>query len=162
MKPASQAVHEETHEGLLRQVADWDIPGNIFFHVFHKPPALGLHSDDAGESRERVGGAGPASPREQPAGAGVGLGDQDRSGKSSLREINDVVQEYGQVTRPSPHQHGHLTEPSTHLSKGAATGPETTVEVGQPDVRRSVRQRAQIIPYQAGHNGIEPRLDSKS
>ena len=78
------------------------------------------------------------------------MGDQDRSGRSSLREINDVVQEYGQVTRTSP-----------HLSKGAAPSPETNIEVGLQDVRRSVRQRAQVIPFQAGQGGMESKLDTR-
>ena len=34
MKPASQAFHEETCEKLMRQVADWDIPGNIVHQAF--------------------------------------------------------------------------------------------------------------------------------
>ena len=131
----------------MRQVADWAIPGNILHQAFHKPPALSLHAADSGGSNVRAGGSRPVSDREQPAGAGVVLESQDRSGSRSASQIvNDVVREYGQLTGPSPHQDGQLREPSPHLSTGAAPGLEKAVEVGQPDVRRSSRQRSNILP----------------
>jgi len=134
----------------MRQVADWDTPGNILYSAFHKPPALALHSADAGESREPVGGAGLASPREQPAGARGDSEGLDRSGRITLRDSNDLVQDYGLVTRTSP-----------HVSKGAAPSPESTIEVGPQNVRRSVRQKAQVIPFQAGQGGLESKLDTR-
>ena len=88
---------------------------------------------------------------------------QDRLENRSASQIdNDVVQEYGQLTGPSPHQDGQLREPSPHLSNGAAPGPEKAVEVGQPDVRRSSRQRSNILPHQAGTGGMEQRSDRNS
>ena len=163
MKPASQALHEETCEKLMRQVADWDIPGNIVHQAFHKPPALSLHAADSGGSNVRAGGSQPVSDRGQPAGAGVVLESQDRSGSRRASQLdNDVVQEYGQLTGPSPHQDGQLREPSPHLSNGAPPGLEKAVEVGQPDVRRSSRQRSHILPYQAGTGGMEPKSDKNS
>ena len=158
MKPASKAVHEEVCERTMRQVADWDTPGNILYSAFHKPPALGLHSADAGESREPVGGAGLASPREQPAGARGDSEGQDRSGRTTFRDSNDLVQEYGLVTRTSP-----------HVSKGAAPSPESTIEVGPQNVRRSVRQKAQVIFFsgrtggfgiKVGHQGVNGLFQS--
>ena len=155
MKPASQALHEETCEKLMRQVSDWNIPGNILHQVFHEPPPLS-HYADSGGSNGGAGGSRPVSAREQPAGAGVVLESQDRSVHRSASQINtDVVQEYGQLTRPSPHRDGHLREPSPHLNNGAPPGLEKVVEVGLPDVRRSVRQRFNILPYQAGSGGME-------
>ena len=144
----------------VRQIADWDIPGNSLYQAFHKPPALSLHAADAGESSGRAGGAGPVSDRAQPAGAGVVLESQDRSeSRSASQIVNDVVQEYGQLTGPSPHQDGQLREPSPHQSNGAPLSLEQAVEVGQPDVRRSSRQRSNILPYQAGTGGMEPKSD---
>ena len=163
MKPASQAFHEETCEKLMRQVADWDIPGNIVHQAFHKPPALSLHAADSGGSNVRAGGSRPVSDRGQPAGAGVVLESQDRLENRSASQIDNlVVQEYGQLTGPSPHQDGQLREPSPHQSNGAPPSLEQAVEVGLPEVRRSSRQRSNILPYQAGSGGMEPKSDKNS
>ena len=155
MKPAIQALHEETCGNLLRQVADWDIPGNILHQAFHKPPALSLHADSGGR-KGRAGGSRPVSDRGQPAGAGVVLESQDRLETRSASQLdNNVVQEYRQLTEPSPHPDGVLGEPSPHKNYGAPPGLEKAVEVGQPDVRRSGRQRSNVVPYQAGSAGLE-------
>ena len=77
-------------------------------------------------------------------------------------QIDNLVVENGQLTGPSPHQDGQLREPSPHLSNGAPPGLEQAVEVGQPDVRRSSRQRPNMLHYQAGTGGMEPKSDKHS
>ena len=115
---------------------------------------LSLHADSGG-SNGGAGGSRPVSAREQPAGAGGVLESQDRSVHRSASQINtDVVQD-GHLTGPSPHRDGHLREPSPHLNNGAPPSLEKGVEVGLSDVRRSVRQRSNVLPYQAGSGGIE-------
>ena len=57
MKPnegPSQAVYEDTCERMMRQVVDWDYPGNIFRKAMHKHPALGIHAADSGGSNVRA------------------------------------------------------------------------------------------------------------
>ena len=128
-----------------------------------KPPALITHTADTGGSSAQAEGGQPVSDRGQPAGAGVALESQDRLENRSASQIDNLlVQEYGQLTGPSPHQDGQLREPSPHLSNGAPPGLEQAVEVGQPDVRRSSRQRSNILPYQAGTGGMEPKSDRNS
>ena len=140
----------------MRQVADWDIPGNILYEAFHKSPAKVPNSADVGERGEPVEGLpvpGPSSPRGQLAGARSDSGSHNRSGSITLRDSNvsnGVMQDYGLVTRPSP-----------QANKETAPGPELVKEVGPQIVRKSVRQRAQVIPFQAGQSGMEPKLDSK-
>ena len=147
----------------MRQVADWDYPGNIVRQAFHEPPALSLHAADSGGSNVRAGGGQPVSVRGQPAGAGAVLDSQDRLENRSASQIDNlVVQEYGRLRGPSPHQDGQLREPSPHLSNGAPPSLEQAVEVGLPDVRRSNRQRSNILPYQAGTGGMEPKSDKNS
>ena len=156
MKPASKAVHEEVCERTMRQVADWDIPGNILYEAFHKSPAKVPNSADVGERGEPVEGLpvpGPSSPRGQPAGARSDSGSHNRSGSITLRDSNGsngVMQDYGLVTRPSP-----------QVNKETAPGPQLVKEVGPQIVRQSVRQKAQVIPFQAGQSGMEPKLDTR-
>ena len=141
-----------TVEKLMRQVADWDYPGNIVRQAFHKPPALSPHAADSGGSNVRAGGGQPVSVRGQPAGAGVVLESQDRLENRSASQIDNlVVQVDGQLREPSPHQ-----------SNGAPPSLEQAVEVGLPEVRRSSRQRSNISPYQAGTGGMEPKSDKNS
>ena len=65
------------------------------------------------------------------------------------------MQEYGQLTGPSPHPDGVLGEPSPHKNNEAPPGLEKAVEVGLPNVRRSGRQRSNVVPYQAGSAGLK-------
>ena len=147
----------------MEQVADWDYPGNIVRSALRKPPALSTHAADTGGSSARAEGGQPVSDRGQPAGAGVVLGRQDRLENRSASQIDNlVVQEYGQLRGPSPHQDGQLREPSPHQSNGAPPSLEQAVEVGLPEVRRSSRQRSHILPYQAGTGGMEPKSDKNS
>ena len=133
----------------MRQVADWDYPGNIVRQAFHKPPALSPHAADSGGSNVRAGGGQPVSVRGQPARAGVVLESQDRLENRSASQIDNlVVQVDGQLREPSPHQ-----------SNGAPPSLEQAVEVGLPEVRRSIRQRSNISPYQARTGGMESRSD---
>ena len=156
MKPASRALHEEVCERTMRQVADWDIPGNILYEAFHKSPAKVPNSADVGERGEPVEGLpvpGPSSPRGQPAGARSDSGSHNRSGSITLRDSNGsngVMQDYGLVTRPSP-----------QVNKETAPGPQLVKEVGPQIVRQSVRQKAQVIPFQAGQSGMELKLDTR-
>ena len=56
---------------------------------------------------------------------------------------------------PSPHQvDGVQGGPSPHLGQ--------SVEVGLPQVRRSIRQRSQLSPYQAGSSGMKGQSDKIS
>ena len=104
----SQAVYEDTFEKLMRQVVDWDYPGNILRQALHKLPALGTHAADSGESNVRAGAGQPGQPvsvREQPAGAGAVLEGQDRlENRSASQKNNLVVQVDGQLGEPSPQQ----------------------------------------------------------
>ena len=156
MKPASRAFHKEVCERTLRQVADWDIPGNILYEAFHKSPAKVPNSADVGERGEPVEGLpvpGPSSPRGQPAGVRSDSGSHNRSGSITLRDSNGsngVMQDYGLVTRPSP-----------QVDKETAPGPQLVKEVGPQIVRKSVRQKAQVIPFQAGQSGMDSKLDTR-
>ena len=155
MKPAGRAIHEDVGEGLLRQVADWDIPGNILYEAFHKSPAKVPNSADVGERGEPGLGLpvpGHSSPREQPAGVRSDSG-HNRSGSITLQDgngSNEVMQDYGLVTRTS-----------RQVDRGTVSGPQSVKEVGPQSVRKSVRQKAHVIPFQAGDSGMESRLDTR-
>ena len=77
---------------------------------------------------------------------------QDRLENRSASQIDNLVVQVD----------GQLREPSPHLSNGAPPSLEQAVEVGPPDVRRSNRQRSNILPYQAGTGGMEPKSDRNS
>ena len=140
----------------MEQVADWDYPGNIVRSALRKPPALSTHAADSGGSSARAEGGQPVSDRGQPAGAGVVLGRQDRlENRSASQKDNLVVQVDGQLNEPSPHQ-------SNGVPPGPSPSLEQAVEVGRPEVRRSVRQRSNISPCQAGTLGMESRSDKNS
>ena len=133
MKPASQAFHDQTCEKLMQQVANWDYPGNIL-SVLRKPSALGTHVADSGGSNARA-----------ESGQHISASQTDKS----------VVQVDGQLREPSPQQSdGAPPRPSPSL--------EQAVEVGLPGVRRSIRQRSHISPYQAGTGGMEGSSDKSS
>ena len=128
----------------------------IFYQAFHKSPAKVPHSADVGERREPVEALpvpGLASPREQPAGARSDSGSHNRSGSVTLRDSNGsngVMQDYGLVTRPTP-----------QANKETAPGPQLVKELGPQIVCKSVGQRAQVIPFQAGQWGMESKLDTR-
>ena len=148
----SQAVYEDTCEKLMRQVVEWDYPGNVLRQALHKSQALGTHVADSGGSNVRAGAGQPVSVREQTAGAGVVLEGQDRlENRSASQKNNLVVQVDGQLGKPSPQQsYAVPPRPSPSLELG--------VEVGLPEVRRSGRQRSHCSPYQAASGGME-KLD---
>ena len=138
----------------MKQVADWDYPGNVVRQAFHKPPAPALvpHVADSGQSCGRAGAGQPgqpASPRVQPAGAGAVLGVQDRLGSRSASQGNNLVVQDSVG--------GQLVEPSPNLS---GPSPSAIVEVGPQEIRRSGRQCSQIYPYQAGAGGMK-KSDNK-
>ena len=128
---------------MMKQVADWDYPGNIVRQALHKPPApaLAIHVADSGRSSVRAGAGQPgqpASPRVQPAGAGAVLEVQDRLESRSASQGNNIlVQEQvdGQLAKQSPHLSG-LSPRTDHV-----------LEVGPQEIRRSGRQRSQFYPY---------------
>ena len=125
--------------------------------ALHKPPALSTHAaHSAGSSARPEGGQPGSAVSGQPAGAGAGvvLDRQDRLvGKSASQLDNLAMQEDAQLAEPSP-SNGASPEPSPSLEKA--------VEVGRPEIRRSVRTRGHISPYQAGTSGMESRSDRNS
>ena len=145
----SQAFYEDVCDNMMKQVADWDYPGNVVRQAFHKPPAPALvpHVADSGQSCGQAGAVQPvqsASPRVQPAGAGAVLEVQDRLASRGVSQGNNlVVQDSvgGQLVKLPP----NLLGPS----------PSAIVEVGPVEIRRSGRQRSQMYPYQAGAGGME-------
>ena len=157
MKPnegPSQAFYEDVCDNIMKQVADWDYPGNVVRQAFHKPPAPALvpHVADSGQSCGRAGAGQPdqpASPRVQPAGAGAVLEVQDRLASRSASQGNNLVVQDSVG--------GQLVEPSPNLS---GPSPRAIVEVGPQEIRTSGRQRSQIYAYQAGAGGME-KLDNK-
>ena len=58
----SQAFYEDTCDKMMRQVTDWDYPGNIVRQALHKPPALATHVADSGQSNVRAGAGQPGQP----------------------------------------------------------------------------------------------------
>ena len=60
------------------------------------------------------------------------------------------MQDYGLVTRTSP-----------QVDRGTAPGPQSVKEVGPQFVCKSVQQKAQVIPFQAGDSGMESKLDTR-
>ena len=157
MKPnegPSQAFYEDVCDNIMKQVADWDYPGNVVRQAFHKPPAPALvpHVADSGQSCGRAGAGQPdqpASPRVQPAGAGAVLEVQDRLASRSASQGNNLVVQDSVG--------GQLVEPSPNLS---GPSPRAIVEVGPQEIRTSGRQRSQIYAYQAGAGGME-KSDNK-
>ena len=157
MKPnegPSQAFYEDVCDNIMKQVADWDYPGNVVKQAFHKPPAPALvpHVADSGQSCGRAGAGQPdqpASPRVQHAGAGAVLEVQDRLASRSASQGNNLVVQDSVG--------GQLVEPSPNLS---GPSPRAIVEVGPQEIRTSGRQRSQIYAYQAGAGGME-KSDNK-
>ena len=151
----SKAFYDQTCEQLMQQVANMDTPGNIL-RVLRKPSALSTHVADSGGSKARAESGQPVSVSDQPVGAGVVLGGQGRLDIRSVSQTDkSVVQVDGQLREPSPQQ-------SDGAPPGSSPSLGQSVEVGLPEVRRSIRQRSQISPYQAGTGGMEGSLDKHS
>ena len=54
-----------------------------------------------------------------------------------------------------------MTRPSPQVNKETALGPQLVKEVGPQIVRQSVRQKAQVVPFQAGQSGMELKVDTR-
>ena len=123
-----------------------------------KPSAPSTHVADSGGSKARAESGQPASVSvsDQRARAGVVLEGQGRLDIRSVSQSDkSVVQVDGQLREPSPQQIDGA-QPGLSPSLGQS------VEVGLPEVRRSIRQRSQIFPYQAGTGGMEGSSDKNS
>ena len=159
----SQADYDQTCDLIMQVAANMDTPGNIL-SVLRKPSrpksgslsAPGHKVADSGQSKAQPEHRQPASAGQGSGGSGGVLGGQDRLDirKSTLSD-KTVAQVDGPQGEPSPHQvDGAQGGPSPHLGQ--------SVEVGLPLVRRSIRQRSQLSPYQAGSSGMEGRSDKIS
>ena len=159
---SSQADHDHTCELIMQVAANMENPGIL--SVLRKPPrpksgslsAPGHKVADSGQSKAQPEHRQPASAGQGSGGSGGVLGGQNRLDirKSTLSD-KTVAQVDGPQGEPSPHQvDGAQGGPSPHLGQ--------SVEVGLPIVRRSIRQRSQLSPYQAGSSGMEGRSDKIS
>ena len=144
---------DETCGKLMRRVADWDIPGNILYEAFHGNPSKSTHSDDTGR---RKSGSPPAPPVIQPSTETAAGG---RGGSRVAGSRSDCAPVLGtEVITQITQDHG--------LGVGLAL-PESDPclqpvhEVGPPLIRRSSRQKANIVPFQAGSSGMEQKSVSK-
>ena len=153
MKSANRGLHEEVCEKVMRKVADWNIPGYILYEAFHKSPPKATHSADPGEKRKPVESL-PAPPgqasTEVPAGARGDSGSLIRSGHSPLLGGNVSTQDHGLEVGSLPQVH-----------KDPGPGLQLVNEVGPQLVRRSTRQKSNVVPFQAGQSGMEQQLVSK-
>ena len=139
---------EEACGKLMRKVADWDVPGNILYEAFHKPKAS--HSVDSGK-RKPVEGL-PAQSQSQPstevsAGGRGGSRSAGRSGHSPVLGGDVYTQDHGLGV-------GSVLQESD-------PGLQLVNEVGPQLVRRSTRQRSNVVPFQAGQSGMEQQSVSK-
>ena len=138
---------EETCGKLMRRVADWDIPGNILYEAFHKSPSKSTHSDDPGGRKPESPPAPPAIQPSTEASAG-GRGGSRLAGSRSDRTpvlgtdvITQITQDHGLGAG--------LMVPESALSL------EPVHEVGPPLIRRSSRQKSDVVKFQAGSSGME-------
>ena len=130
---------EETGENLLRQVADWDVPGNILYQAFHKPRSTDADSAVLGARRKPEGPPGPPAPR-LPSPGVQGASGGHRSGRSDFPQSN--------VSTDVPIQDPPVG-PDT-VWDGASQHP-----VQEVLSRRSSRHRNNVVKFQAGSSGME-------
>jgi len=129
---------EETGENLLRQVADWDVPGNILYQAFHKPSSIDADSAVLGARRKPEGPPAPAPRLPSPGVLGASGG--HRGGRSDFTQSN--------VSTDVPIQDPPVG-PDT-LCDGASQHPAQEVLS-----RHSSRHRNAVVKFQAGSSGME-------
>ena len=133
---------KETGEKLLRQVADWDVPGNILYQAFHKPKST---ATDSAVPARRKPESPPGPPAHRPPSPGVpGVRGGHRGiGRSDYPPSN--------VSTDVPLQDPGVG-PGTVLH---GTSQHPVQEVGVPLTRRSSRHRNNVVKFQAGSSGME-------
>ena len=144
---------DETCGKLMRRVADWDIPGNILYEAFHKSPSKSTHSDDPGRRKPESPPAPPAIQPSTEASAGGRGGSRLAGSRSDRTPVlgTDVIT---QITQDHGLGAGSVLQ-------GSDPGLQPVHEVGPPLVRRSSRQRSNVVPFQAGSSGMEQQSVSK-
>jgi hypothetical protein len=128
---------DKTCDSLLRQVADWDIPGNILYEAFHKPKNSEADSTVLGARRKQAAIPAPAPRHHSPGGLGASGGHTgDRS---------DVTQS---------HVSADVSVQDTPVRSDTVGD-----RASQPDQevlsRRSSRHRRHVVKFQAGSSGME-------
>ena len=134
---------------LMRKVADWDIPGNILYEAFHNSPPKATHSVDPGKRKPVESLPAPLGQpsTEVSAGGRGGLRSAGRSGHSPVLGGDVSTQDHGLGV-------GSVLQESD-------PGLQLVNEVGPQLVRRSTRQRSNMVPFQAGQSGMEQQSVSK-
>ena len=130
---------KETGETLLRQVADWDVPGNILYQAFHKPRSTDADSAVLGARRKPESPPGPPAPR-LPSPGVPGASGGHRSGRSDF-----------------PHSNVSTDVPIQDPPVGPDTVWDGTSQHPVQEVltRRSSRHRNNVVKFQAGSSGME-------
>ena len=143
---------EEACGKLMRRVADWDVPGNILYEAFHNSPSKSTHSDDPGRRKPESPPAPPALQPSTEVSAG-GRGGSRLAGRSDRTPVlgTDVIT---QITQDHGLGAGLVLQESDPSL-------QPVHEVGPPLVRRSSRQRSNMVPFQAGSSGMEQKSVSK-
>ena len=134
---------EEACGKLMRKVADWDIPGNILYEAFHNSPPKATHSVDPGKRKPVESLPAPLGQpsTEVSAGGRGGSRSAGRSGHSPVLGGDVTTQDHGLGV-------GSVLQESD-------PGLQLVNEVGPQLVRRSSRQRSNVVPFQAGQSGME-------
>ena len=140
---------EEACGKLMRKVADWDVPGNILYEAFHNSPSKSTHSDDPGRRKPESPPAIQPSTEVYAGGRGGSrLADRsDRTPVLGTDVITQITQDHGLGVGLALPESDPCLQP-VH-------------EVGPPLIRRSSRQKANIVPFQAGSSGMEQKSVSK-
>ena len=134
---------------IMRKVADWNIPGNILYEAFHNSPPKATHSADPGKRKPVESLPDPLGQPSTEVSAGA-RGDSRsviRSGHSPVLGGNVTTQDHGLGVGSV------LQDPDPGL--------QLVNEVGPQLVRRSTRQRSNVVPFQAGQSGMEQQSVSK-
>jgi hypothetical protein len=128
---------DETCDNLLRQVADWNIPGNILYQAFHKPQSTDADSAVLGARRKQAGIPAPAPRHPSPGVLGASGGHTgDRS---------DVTQSHVSTDVP-------VQDPPVRTDTVGDGASQPDQEVLS---RRSSRHRRHVVKFQAGSGGME-------
>ena len=131
---------KETGEKLLRQVADWDVPGNILYQAFHKPKSTDTDSAVLGARRKPESPPGPPALRPPSPGVPGARGGHRGIGRSDYPPSN--------VSTDVP-----IQDPG--VGPGTVWDGTSQHPVQEVLTCRSSRHRNNVVKFQAGSSGME-------